>query len=1691
MTLQTRFRAYNPDGTALGLLDEPPTWDVSLPVNQVSAANFSYPLVAKRSEWLADACEIALEIYNGTAWVEPANARYLRMVQNNDPTRGDADVISYSMPGYAFNLEGIVVIPYGNGGALVNYDEDGKRKFLAATPGRILKSVLDEARTIDADVRSGLTLGFTPTVDSAGVAWAKQLTIYYEPGMSLLTILDNMSSQGLVDWVMEGRELKVYNTDTALATRRNSVVVRGAEEEAPTKSTLEGLRHIVMLRGDEGLVWYQSNVNADTPWGKSMTVLNQGGVRDEGTALSLIGNELSTGSKERTQYTRSIALDAAKKVPLIDFFPGDYIKALGRTHELESFRVFQITLRSTRTATLTLNDRFEDSLIRMAKRQKGITNGASGDAGTGSQPTAPNAGKRKPIAPEGLVASSAAYIDNAGNPQAVVNTTFDAQEMGTDGLPLTLRGVELWGWKTADDLPKLLTVGDADGSIAFSPLPIDEDWSFRVRSIGTNGIASAYSPTVGIKLSKDLTPPPKPSALEAEARMGVVTLTWDGKAYNGTEMPVDFERADVVQGPLPGKVIGNIGIGEGERAFHVTDLPYNISNSWWLVAVDTSQNKSEPSDSVSAVTTPLVDTDIIGRIIDGANVKLGAVTAELVANGAIIEAKLADNAVSLGKLDSSTRETITNAAEDATLANGRLTTSTSVPTTANGADKPTGAMWYRYSGNGTLLGAWRWNGTAWDMQSWGQDAIAAGAIVRDKLSNNAVDATKLATEVNAAITQAGTDAGAAMTAANGKNKVIYSTSTASGTTSGGYTFVEGDTWFQRVGGLIIGQWQFGSGTWGARTIDNAVIANLDAAKIVTGFLDAARLNARSITAEKMVLGNFENLFPNGSFTQGLSGWSASSSAIFEATTVTNGPQGATAAVARIAPSTADQGVTSTQYPLNGVTGTPYTPGATYAFRMVARKVSGTAGSIRIRVGLHGDGQSNSWIVVPGTDLLASSAIAGQWVTLTGMYTAPSSGNPRDKMSALIHMTGAAGSVFEVAEVSMRIAADAQLIVDGAVTADKIAANSVTAVHMVAGTITAASGILANASVGSAQIADAAVTNAKIANLDAGKITSGFIDAARIQANSILANKIGIGDFTNYASGSSFEDASVVPWSLMNGFSIFASSVARSGGNVLRIDAVTGSSTSTLNTQIPVVPGDELYVEFWMWRSADWNGQGGNSKLRFGSGSFVYSVPYAAVNADSQVWTKRTGRVVVPDGVTSLSVQLVNSDATVGRVYLEDIIIRKVFGGELLVDGAITARELAVDSVTANAILSRSITAVKIATNAITANEIAALTITAGEIASNAVTSAKIAALAIQAGHIAANAITADKIEAGAITAVKIDTDAITATKIAATAITSKHTITGAKFQTTATANRGIEITTAGLNAYDASGNVTVNINATNGAATFTGTIKNRFSGPRVQINSSSTQATIFFYGNSEGSNILPAQIASDPDGQSLFLFGGNPNSTTPIYTTLRLNERTSPVSWILGRQGYDGAAAYPRIRGDESTVSFWERSTGHRITLDPNGFTYIVGNGLAIQGQLTTTGAKQFQMDHPVKEGKTLTHASTESPHNGVEYWSDGMIEMPAQGFKTVTLPPYFEALTAPDHRVAILTAGSPKADLWAGPIEDGKLIVYGAPGALFSWVVKARRIKLDEDGKDTLHFNVEQDKVEAADPETLIPVAP
>jgi hypothetical protein len=75
----------------------------------------------------------------------------------------------------------------------------------------------------------------------------------------------------------------------------------------------------------------------------------------------------------------------------------------------------------------------------------------------------------------------------------------------------------------------------------------------------------------------------------------------------------------------------------------------------------------------------------------------------------------------------------------------------------------------------------------------------------------------------------------AQSTANGKNKVYYDTATPGSTPN-----TAGDIWWQYASGIVIGQYVGAGGTsWTSAPIGNAVIANLDAGKITTGYLDVA------------------------------------------------------------------------------------------------------------------------------------------------------------------------------------------------------------------------------------------------------------------------------------------------------------------------------------------------------------------------------------------------------------------------------------------------------------------------------------------------------------------------------------------------------------------------------------------------------------------------------------------------------------------------------------------------------------------------------------------------------------------------------------------------------------------------------------------------------------------------------------
>lgn len=169
----------------------------------------------------------------------------------------------------------------------------------------------------------------------------------------------------------------------------------------------------------------------------------------------------------------------------------------------------------------------------------------------------------------------------------------------------------------------------------------------------------------------------------------------------------------------------------------------------------------------------------------------------------------------------------------------------------------------------------RWNGTAWvavtdkaatdaasaavAAQTTATNAASAAATADGKAvaAQNAANAAQSTansaqTIANGAATAASaaqntadaaqTAANNAQTTANGKNKIVRSTSAASGT---GY--IAGDQWWQYSGTQIIAMWIHSGSAWVSQTLTDSVITNLNAGSITAGTLNAARIGAASIT----------------------------------------------------------------------------------------------------------------------------------------------------------------------------------------------------------------------------------------------------------------------------------------------------------------------------------------------------------------------------------------------------------------------------------------------------------------------------------------------------------------------------------------------------------------------------------------------------------------------------------------------------------------------------------------------------------------------------------------------------------------------------------------------------------------------------------------------------------------------------
>ncbi|MCV3738390.1 phage tail protein [Rhizobium sp. TRM96647] len=364
-----------------------------------------------------------------------------------------------------------------------------------------------------------------------------------------------------------------------------------------------------------------------------------------------------------------------------------------------------------------------------------------------------------------------------------------------------------------------------------------------------------------------------------------------------------------------------------------------------------------------------------------------------------------------------------------------------------------------------------------------------------------------------------------------------------------------------------------------------------------------------------------------------------------------------------------------------------------------------------------------------------------------------------------------------------VAVTSAKIANSAVSELKLAANAVTEAKVAVGAITQLK--IASGAVGNAQLAGLAVDAAKLATnaVTETKIADGAITTPKLVANAVVADKIAAGaitagkillsDLTNLVTNGSFTGGQGDGWSGST-FSVSPGSIRPPAiadwVGALPADAATQAAQFSL--QVPCKPGDQYFV------SADVASAGSGTYTQAQFGIIFYDaddVYLTALWLSQQLytgWTTGSGTITAPANAAKLHrFQMQRIGGNDGPLYFTNVILRRMNGAEMIVDGAIIAGKIAALAVAAGNIQAGAITAGKIAADAVTAANIVAGTITSTELATNSVIAAKIAAGAVVAGKLAADSVTAANIVAGTVTATELASNSVTTIKIAAEAIT--------------------------------------------------------------------------------------------------------------------------------------------------------------------------------------------------------------------------------------------------------------------------------------------------------------------------------
>lgn len=617
------LRTCDAQGTVDQFLPDFESIDMSPVYCDSGTIQFSYPSHGVNFNLLAEDTEIAV-MMNGVEIPELRSV--VETVEGDDADDQEEGALwKFTCRTMVGKLETAVIYPvnFAVGQVLTKVTPP---TFGQKTPGYILNYLFQVAKNRGA--LANFTWDFNASVDSEGNTWNNQIDYNPDIGKDYLSVLKELHDQGFIEFQVEGRLIRVWDTDQMGVDRSfgpNPLIFRKGRDlkDSPRKVDTRNLRSAILVSGADNTVYLELKDNAAiSKYGRRETLWSAGSTpyKKVGTSstLEMAGQGyLNSVDKPALELTHGLHFETEDNPrPIRDFNIGDWaLTDVGRG--VERFRILQWVMSVSQagecSGSITMNFMFNTQLSQVAGSLSSITNGTT-NAGS-----APKNDQMPPAQVGAPVLSSAVYFVN-GVPRSTLTVSWPEVTTNDDGSDIFDLDYYEISWKYSSDTNWRATsrVEAEDNQLAVQFVNLDPGASVQVRVRASDywNNHSSWSSQSMTTLAGDTIAPNKPSSPTVTSNVGTLRVTWSGLDYQGNAMPADLAGVEVhvsTSDFTPSAATKKDVLPAGTLATTITGLTYG--QEYWvkLIAFDTTGNKSDPSDTTStshAVLKQVVSTEI-------------------------------------------------------------------------------------------------------------------------------------------------------------------------------------------------------------------------------------------------------------------------------------------------------------------------------------------------------------------------------------------------------------------------------------------------------------------------------------------------------------------------------------------------------------------------------------------------------------------------------------------------------------------------------------------------------------------------------------------------------------------------------------------------------------------------------------------------------------------------------------------------------------------------------------------------------------------------------------------------------------------------------------------------------------------------------------------------------------------------